>query len=156
MMARVGRFQVMATLQAARALALGLSLDEAQSWGLNRAMFYAAAKRGFRRPRAGTATPAEHRPRGAPTGELYEVGGEDAYLAHGSSHALRFQIGDEEQRPEDFDREIVRRFPDWDRAWTEAQEAIAAADPEDLDSQYRFFEHVYKPRRDELAKRWSA
>src|SRR5258706_16187553 len=49
----VGRFQVMALLQAARAKALGYSLDEAQSFGLNRAIFYAAAKRGFR---GGTST----------------------------------------------------------------------------------------------------
>src|SRR5205823_13657107 len=107
------------------------------------------------RPRAGTATPSGQRPSAAPTGELYELGGEGAYLAHGRSYPLRFQIGDEEQRPEDFDREIVRRFPDWDRAWTEAQETIAAANPKDLESQHRFFEHVYKLRRDELAKRWS-
>jgi hypothetical protein len=44
----VGRFQVMALLQAARAKALGYTLDEAESFGLNRAIFYAAAKRGFK------------------------------------------------------------------------------------------------------------
>src|SRR5258708_32692411 len=44
----VGRFQVMALLQAARAKVLGHPLDEAQSFGLNRAIFYAAAKRGFK------------------------------------------------------------------------------------------------------------
>ena len=45
----VGRFQVMATLQAARGHVLGYRLDEAQSLGLDRAIFYAAAKRGFTR-----------------------------------------------------------------------------------------------------------
>ena len=49
----VGRFQVMALLQAARAKALGYPLDEAESFGLNRAIFYAAAKRGFK---GGTST----------------------------------------------------------------------------------------------------
>src|SRR5579875_2525433 len=44
----VGRFQVMSILQAARAEALGLPHDSALSWGLNRAIFYAAAKRGFK------------------------------------------------------------------------------------------------------------
>jgi hypothetical protein len=44
----VGRFQVMAILQAARAKVLGYSLNEAKSFGLNRAIFYAAAKRGFK------------------------------------------------------------------------------------------------------------
>lgn len=37
----VGRFQVMATLQATRAKALGLPLPSAKSWGLNRAIWYA-------------------------------------------------------------------------------------------------------------------
>jgi hypothetical protein len=72
----VGRFQVMALLQAARAKALGYPLDEAESFGLKRAIFYAAAKRGFNR-----AT---------------------------------------------------------------------------LESRRKFYEEVYKPRRDELAKAWSA
>lgn len=44
----VGRFQVMATLQAARAFVLGMAIDSARSFGLNRAIFYAAAKRGFK------------------------------------------------------------------------------------------------------------
>jgi hypothetical protein len=35
----VGRFQVMALLQAARAQALGYPLDDAESFGLNRAIF---------------------------------------------------------------------------------------------------------------------
>jgi hypothetical protein len=49
---KVGRFQVMATLQAARAKELGLSVTAAKSWGLNRAIYYAAAKRGFKEKRA--------------------------------------------------------------------------------------------------------
>ena len=44
----VGRFQVMTLLQAARAHVLGLPLESAYSWGLNRAIFIAAAKRGFK------------------------------------------------------------------------------------------------------------
>jgi len=39
----------MAVLQAARANVLGLPEDSAYSWGLDRAIFYAAAKRGFKR-----------------------------------------------------------------------------------------------------------
>jgi hypothetical protein len=40
----IGRFQVMATLQAARAYALGFSLDETKSFGLNRAIFLCCGK----------------------------------------------------------------------------------------------------------------
>src|SRR3989442_12894480 len=42
----VGRFQVMAPLQAARAKTLGLPTASAKSWGLKRAIYYAAANRG--------------------------------------------------------------------------------------------------------------
>jgi hypothetical protein len=44
----VKRFQVMTLLQAARAFVLGLPLESAFSWGLNKAIFIAAAKRGFK------------------------------------------------------------------------------------------------------------
>ncbi len=155
-MARVGRFQVMATLQAARAVALGLAIDEAKSWGLNRAIFYAAAKRGFRRT-ASRAGEAARRGRSAEaTRQSVEIGGEEAFLAPAGDGPRRFQIGDEPQTPEEFDREIAGRFPNWDAAWTEAQQFVAGADPADLDSAHRFYEHVYKPRRDSLARAWSA
>lgn len=72
----------MALLQAARAYVLGLPTELANSWGLNRAIFYAAAKRGFRRKKA----PAISRPPGAvrkrptvETPETYHLGDEMAY-----------------------------------------------------------------------------
>jgi hypothetical protein len=159
---KVGRFQVMAVLQAARARTLGLDLDEAKSWGLNRAVFYAAAKRGFRHGGAGGVKPprAEAPPadRAAeqPVGAEYVLGGEKAYLAADRSDGLRFAIGDEVQTPRDFDWQVQRRFNDWDSAWAEALAMVEAADPADLKSQRRFYEHVYKPLRDKLAARWSA
>ena len=57
----VGRFQVMAMLQAARAFELGLPLESAHSWGLNRAIFYAAAKRGFKGGGTGSGSGGEDR-----------------------------------------------------------------------------------------------
>jgi hypothetical protein len=156
-MAKVGRFQVMATLQAARALELGLTLDEAKSWGLNRAIFYAAAKRGFRRRGGGTSAEDSGARRGATVADRsrFELGGEVAFLADSDQDPRRFEIGEEPQSPEDFDREIARRFPDWERAWSNAQQIITATPPDDLNSAHRFYEHVYKPRRDELANAWS-
>jgi hypothetical protein len=159
---KVGRFQVMATLQAARARTLGLDLDEAKSWGLNRAVFYAAAKRGFRHGGAAGFKPP--RVEAAPAGRAAEqpaegefiLGGEKAYLAADRSDGLRFAIGEEVQTPRDFDWQVQRRFNDWDTAWAEALAAIEAADPADLRSQRRFYEQVYKPLRDKLAARWSA
>ena len=164
-MARVGRFQVMATLQAARAVALGLDLDAARSWGLNRAVFYAVAKRGFRGsspasqkpPRSGAVREADERRGAEPRAdEEYTLGGEKAFLAGDPHHGLRFKFGDEEQTPRDFEWQVQRRFADWDTAWSEALETVKSANPEDLKSQHRFYEHVYKPSRDKLATRWSA
>jgi hypothetical protein len=54
----VGRFQVMATLKAARAYLLGKSLFTAKSFGLNRAIFYAVAKKGFKTTK-GAKPPSE-------------------------------------------------------------------------------------------------
>ena len=163
-MARVGRFQVMATLQAARAAALGLDDDAAKSWGLNRAIFYAAAKRGFRNaPLPGTRPPrAADERKGAAAGaaeerrdEEFTLGGEKAFLASDRGPGLRFAFGDEVQTPRDFEWQIERRFADWPAAWGEALDLVKSTDPEDLNSQRRFYEHVYKPLRDKLAAKWS-
>jgi hypothetical protein len=149
----------MAVLQAARARALGLDINEAKSWGLNRALFYAAAKRGWANARAvGTSRPV--------IGELelsrlrgdreYRLGGEKSYLAPDIGVGLRFRFGDEVQLPEEFDQQVRADFNDWGAVWREAEALIQAADPLDLESQHRFYDHVYKPRRDLLAERWDA
>jgi hypothetical protein len=164
-MGRVGRFQVMATLQAARAQALGLNHDEARSWGLNRAVFYAAAKRGFRHaaPLGGTARETgsgEHAAARAGKDDQedreYVLGGEKAYVAANPARGVRFKFGDEEQTPRDFEWQVERRFNDWPAAWAEAVALVEAADPANLQSQHRFYEQVYKPLRDKLAARWTA
>lgn len=87
----VGRFQVMATLQAARAKTLGLPLASARSWGLNRAIFYAAAKRGFKAASAapGTAKPPKTR---AAVREFW-LGIDKAYRVSVKGKTL-FTIGD--------------------------------------------------------------
>ena len=79
----VGRFQVMAVLQAARALALGLSELKAKAWGLNRAIFYAVAKKGFKqkiRPRIRERNEVLQKPI-LKTREAYFLGNEMAYGA---------------------------------------------------------------------------
>ncbi len=50
----VGRFQVMATLQAARAFVLGMPLGSAKSFGLNRAILRRGQKRIQRCTKEGT------------------------------------------------------------------------------------------------------
>ncbi len=159
----VGRFQVMATLQAARAHVLGLSLDSAKSWGLNRAIFYAAAKRGFIGGKGGQAKPPQFKT-GGPTTEIekikksfgvHHLGDEMAYKVELKGLTL-FTIGDEIQTPERFDKQVGNRFLDtFDQAFKEAVAIVKKFDKGMLLSQHYFYETVYKPRRDELAAKWS-
>src|SRR5258708_37458774 len=158
----VGRFQVMALLQAARAKVLGYPLDEAQSFGLNRAIFYAAAKRGFR---GGTSTkqPGEQYAFKGPSGRSVAktvkqdvLGNEIAYYVE-MDGKKRYVMGDEILEPEDFQREIEQRFGRaYPKAWEQAVQIVEQADRATLESQRKFYEEVYQPRRDELAKAWSA
>ena len=146
----VGRFQVMATLQAARAKALGLPADSARSWGLNRAVYYAAAKRGMqatgRKPRRPEGVRAVH--------EHYL--GEDKAFAVTVGGTTLFTIGGEIQKPEDFRRQIEARFAGtFAEAWKEAMGVIAAHPKDVLESQDGFYMKVYRPRRDALAATWN-
>jgi hypothetical protein len=152
----VGRFQVMATLQAARAYVLGMPLDLAKSWGLNRAIFYAAAKRGFKekaiRKRSGEEIlmkPIEEKP------NAYFMGDEMAYKKK-LERRTYFTIGGEIQTEAEFERQIEARFGGRYRdAWKEAVELMKKFQKETLLSQRDFYELVYKPVRDELASKWT-
>jgi hypothetical protein len=158
----VGRFQVMALLQAARAKALGYPLDEAESFGLNRAIFYAAAKRGFK---GGTSTkhPGEqHTLRETPGKNITKtiqqdaLGDETAYYVE-IDGKKRYVMGDEILGPDDFSRQVAERFGQaFPKAWEQAVQIAEQTDRATLASRRKFYEAVYKPRRDELAKAWSA
>jgi hypothetical protein len=147
----------MAMLQAARASALGLERDSAYSWGLNRAIFYAAAKRGFR---GATGTPGST---GAKTKEgsedrsLYHLG-EDEAFRDTASKKLYFTIGDQTQTEAEFERQVASRFGSeqhFREAWEEALRIVKEYDPTTLGSRSEFYEAVYKPRRDPLAIKWA-
>lgn len=152
---RVTRFVVMAVLQAVRAQILGLPHDSAVSWGLNRAIFYAAAKRGFRE------APKERgeKPPAAPAPSLvaYPLGDDEAFRDP-SSKKLLFAIGGETQTVENFERQVASRFgtPDnFHQAWAEATRILEKFDRSTLESRTRFYSEVYKPRRDELSDSWT-
>ncbi len=153
----ISRFIVMAMLQAARAKALGLAIDSAYSWGLNRAIFYAAAKQGFKGGESSSSG-------GAPSGgvsskrEPYALGHDFAFRDTTQSK-LYFTIGDETQTEREFERQIEARFggrPIFERAWKEAEEIVVAQDRASLESGPEFYSRVYKPRRDDLAARWTS
>jgi len=148
----------MATLQAARAERLGLNRNSAYSWGLNRAIFYAAAKMGFRGAKQGTPGEAtESRPAGTASREEYQLGNDMAFRDT-SRKELYFTIGEETQTEKEFEKQIVARFgPNrvWNEAWKEAAQIVGEADLADLESGQRFYSQVYKPRRDILRERWT-
>jgi len=152
---RITRFTVMATLQAARARKLGLPEPSAYSWGLNRAIFYAAAKRGF-----GSSRPAAEGRESAPgpaAENLYSLGNDEAYRDPNSKELL-FTIGGETQTEEKFRKQVAVRFgrnENFRRAWNEAVETVGAFGEEVLRSGSLFYTQVYKPIRDELVAKWS-
>ena len=150
----VGRFQVMAILQAARAKELGFSETRAKSWGLNRAIFYAAAKRGFKH--------AAQRPTGKPFEGRITAKRSEAFLGNEMGYTTRkgnriyFEIGGKPQTEVDFKRQIESRFGKaFSRAWKESLTIVRIYPQEVLSSQNRFFDEVYRPRRDELASKWT-
>jgi hypothetical protein len=148
----------MAVLQAARAYELGLSIREAKSWGLNRAIFYAAAKRGFKEKkiRVLKRTPEQikmHPIRKAK--KAYFLGDEMAYASRKQGRTY-FTIGGKFQTENDFKRQIEARFRDgFKKAWNEAVQIVQEYPKGTLLSQRDFFDEVYKPRRDELTSKWA-
>ena len=153
---RVTRFVVMAVLQAARAETLGLPHASALSWGLNRAIFYAAAKSGFREAPKPEGDDGRERAEGqAPA--MYPLG-DDGALRDPGSKELLFTIGGETQTVERFDKQVAARFgtpENFRAAWQEALQLLAKFDRPALESRTRFYGEVYKPIRDELSDAWT-
>jgi hypothetical protein len=146
----------MAILQAARARELGLPQTRAKSWGLNRAIFYAAAKRGFKQQAQSSAVGRGRVERRAGSTErTYFLGNEMAYMTK-KSNRVYFTIGGKPQTENDFKRQIEDRFgKQFEVAWKESLSIIQSYPKDVLLSQNRFFSEVYRPRRDELATKWT-
>ena len=153
---KVGRFQVMATLQAARAKQLGLPVTLAKSWGLNRAIFYAAAKRGFKEKKVPRRLPEEIEKKPVvKKRETYFLGDDMAYTSK-KGRRFYFTIGGELQTESGFKRQIESRFGEtFSEAWKESVEIVKQYPREVLLSQNGFFQEIYRPRRDELAAKWT-
>jgi hypothetical protein len=150
----VARFQVMALLQAARAYTLGLPLESAHSWGLNRAIFIAAAKRGFKGKARGGGGGARER-KSSKGGAVYTLGDDVAFKTERKG-VLLFTIGGKVQTEEDFDKQVRERFGGaFEDAWREALGYVGSFDRNTLLSADEFFGEVYRPRRDQLAEKWT-
>ena len=153
---RINRFTVMAMLQAARARYLGLPEESAYSWGLNRAIWYAAAKRGFSGGGGGGAGPGGGEAKAKP-GNVFYLGQDFAYRDPDSSKVL-FTLGGKTQTEEEFRDKIASRFGgqrNFQKAWKEASSIVAEAGEGLLKSGETFYSLVYKPRRDDLVARWT-
>ena len=83
------------------------------------------------------------------------VGDEEAfYVTHNGRKY--FVMGEDMLDEHDFTKQIASRVGDrFDNAWKEALALIEHTDREVLESQRQFYEQIYKPRRDELSKKWS-
>jgi len=149
---KIGRFQVMALLQAARYFILMGEEDRAKSFGLNRAIFYAWAKRkGVARPPPRRTVPKGHEvARERTEGKtLVYIGNEGAY----TSEDGWYTIGEESQLPRDYDKQIVSKIDPilpYQHAWSSALQYLRGFPKSDLLDQSKFFNEVYKPVRDEF------
>jgi hypothetical protein len=147
---KIGRFQVMALLQAARYYILTGEEEKAKSFGLNRAIFYAWAKRrGVTKPPPRRKVPAgQEVARERREGKtLVYIGNEGAY----TSEEGWYIIGEESQLPQDYDRQIVSKIDPilpYERAWSSALEYLRDFPTSDLLDQSTFFSKVYRPVRD--------
>ncbi|MEN3044838.1 MAG: hypothetical protein ABDH37_06470 [Candidatus Hydrothermales bacterium] len=153
---RIGRFEVMATLQAARAFCLGKSLIESKSFGLNRAIFYAAAKRGFKvkvkngefRERKFKKLEKEHI-------LTDKIGDEEAFYVEIEGKKY-YVIGGEILTEKIFEKQIEKKFKSkWNIFFEEALDILRSFEKDNLLSQRKFYEKIYKPLRDKLVVKWN-
>ena len=142
----------MSMLQAARAYVLGLPLESAYSWGLNRAIFIAAAKRGFK---GGSGSGSVTGTRSSKERNTHSLGDDVAYKMK-KGGVLLFTIGGKVQTEEEFEKRVKVRFgKTFPAAWTEALVYVKGFDKDVLLSTDDFFRTVYRPVRDSLSEKWT-
>ncbi len=147
-----GRFPVMALLQAARYYLMTGDLERALSFGLNRAIFYAWLKYHYnpgkiRRPRGYSEEELRKIEQLKPVGPLKDK----APMKDGW-----FMIGNQVQTPEDFMRQVARRFEEagipFEVAWRKALEYVSKFPEHVLKDPNMFFKYVYEPVRDNFLR----
>jgi len=145
---KLGRFQVMALLQAVRYYLVTGDMERAKSFGLNRAIFYAWAKRRGRTRPSRTRMRAETPATRVEERRAEQLGNEKAFV----SPRGWFTMGDDEQTPADYDRQIARRIEaaaiPYENAWAAAIKHVNGFPRETLLNQQRFYSEVYRSVRD--------
>ncbi len=153
----IGRFEVMALLQAARYYLLTGDLEKAKSFGLNRAIFYAYLKyhgREVGRSRIYMYRKSETQESEDSMGRTHrQMVVEDEVQI---SPRGWFVMGDQEQLPEDFDRQIRTKFDavlPFDLVWHLAIDYVKRFPENIIRNPNRFFKYVYEPVRDSFFER---
>lgn len=142
----------MTLLQAARAYTLGLPLESAYSWGLNKAIFIAAAKRGFK---GGSSSGGAKGGGSSKRSDTYFLGDDMAFKTEKGGELL-FTFGGKVQTKGEFDKRVKERFGDaFPAAWKESLSYVKGFDKGVLLSTADFFNVVYRPVRDDLAEKWT-
>ncbi len=151
----IGRFQVMALLQAARYYVLKKDIEKAKSFGLNRAIFYAWAKHYGSRAKYARLSKIEemlrkqileNKPIKCPEGYV-EILGECVKI----SPRGYYVIGEQEQTPYDYELNVTRKISrviDPDKAWRIAIEYVSKFPRKILEKPQLFYKYVYEPVRD--------
>jgi hypothetical protein len=142
----------MGLLQAARYYLLYNDINKAKSFGLNRAIFYAWAK--YYRPIYKRSKEKIFHPyfkeKEDKAIELIKVGNEEALYNKKTGY---FHIGDKDQTPEDYDKEIkdkINIIVDYNIAWNFAIEYIKKFPKEVLLDQQEFYKKIYESIRDKF------
>lgn len=141
----IGRFQVMALLQAARYYVLKGDLEKAKAFGLNRAIFYAWAK--YYKPKYNFSKSRFSREGSGEKFSFECLGDEKVPISSDG----RFIIGGVKQTSKDFDREIASKINpivSFEIAWEVALDYIKRFPKSVLESQQEFYKRVYEPVRD--------
>ena len=150
----IGRFEVMALLQAARYYILTSDIAKAKSFGLNRAIFYAWSKyHGVRRWRASQVIEKKVRSCSASSGSSNLSVMKDNVEV---SPRGWFVIGGQEQTPTDFDRQIRFKFETFipfEAVWRIAINYVKQFPESILRDPNKFFKYVYEPVRDNFIER---
>ncbi len=149
---KIGRFQVMGIVQAARYYVLYGDVNKAKSFGLNRAIFYAWAKyygKKYSHRHSKTTIPSESRKDRV----LVNVAGEQVFQDIEKGYYI---IGDKIQTPTDYDKEIKEKINiiiSYDEAWNATVKYVSSFPKEVLENPRRFFEEVYLPIRDKFIEK---
>lgn len=149
----IGRFQVMALLQAARFYRLTGDLDLAKSFGLNRAVFYAWAKyHGPRHYRPASVDDVLNL-RSTHAGSTKCPDGFKVILGECLSVGPRgfYELGGSEQLPNDFDDQVYKKLKllvEPEKAWRAALDYVSRFPEWVLRDPAKFYKLVYEPVRD--------